>query len=1043
MLSLALVILGFLNDLAAGQSQYAAIPRWGQAVALVQDTLYIHGGRTDPYNSFSYTSAPPNNDLLSLSLTLSFDPSSPPLQYVSGCSSCASSQGPAVAWHTLTPYNTSGLLLFGGDPGPNSPVVLPDRNDSSVLLGVPSSANATWDYETESWADEPMRRIYHAAVEALGLVWIIGGQKADGSGSAFSDHYVFNPNGPSFTLLPSANGPPDIAGHQAVVLNDGRLLVFGGYSPSEKSLIPFDTIWSLDLTRTSDLSWSTLSVSSASVPPPRRNFAATVLDSGRVLIHGGSDAVIQNSLSDGWVLDTTQSPMVWSNVSALTQLGPRRDHFAVGLGAIAIFGFGYAQNGAASAAFEVFDLASGTFQTSYTPPAAVTSPTATTLPVPGQTGTRGTTLPATADWPAPSGTSPAHGGGNGTGNPNGNGDGDGGSPQPGGASAKNHATTVALATAFSVLALLVGAAAATWYIRRRRSQESFHLLDGSGDEDSPHDYGPIPIAGMAGSREKSLPLVPVVRTVKDRLSRVVPGLATTQEQHERRDMLADEDREFEDNGWYGVRRHPSSERNSLASRRRPTLERVYDSLASLRTVSGAVIGYAAEAAAAGARSLKSREPSTASRAATLDDAIWDEKRSPFDPYRDDYGVSEYPAPSIAASRPRGGRQGSSYTYVDPFDDYDLESLKYDPDAVYRDDEDDEVRGYPSLRDPPPAPKLQSMRPLATLDLTRLTPVTERSSLPTLTDPATSSESSLTAPMPRSPGLLSSNGNSSSSSHEPHSPRRPSSIIDANPSQSQFVKRSNSWWARFAKTPLLDRRGSSASRTPRPFEFRDPNPPPRLLPIEESTHSQTSPDSPEGPHRGSSGHEKRFSTHHHGRSASSLQTARTADSAALERMAASYQIVQKQASGSSRGSAGAPSREASTSTTASASAEGAASEFGRAQSPLPLVLESSAEALVHSPVDIARAEAAPVPMPVLSPPPSPRRTPPSPPQRRSPGAVVSERVQAYERRMSLQEPPGLPPPVPARTRITSTYGLAPKPSLFVANPDHRQGSSGDS
>lgn len=243
-----------------------------------------------------------------------------------------------MAWHTLTPFNTSDLLLFGGDPGPNSQVVLPDRNDSSVLLNVPG--NATWDFETESWANEPMRRIYHSAVEALGAVWIIGGQKADGSGSAFSDHYLFNPSSPSFTLLPSANGPPDITGHQSVVLSNGRLLVFGGYSPSEKSLIPLSTVWSLDLTHPDNFTWSTVSVSTSSVPPLRRNFAATVLDSGKVLIHGGADALLQTSLSDGWVLDTTQSPMVWSNVSALTQLGPRRDHFAVGLGTVAIFGFG-------------------------------------------------------------------------------------------------------------------------------------------------------------------------------------------------------------------------------------------------------------------------------------------------------------------------------------------------------------------------------------------------------------------------------------------------------------------------------------------------------------------------------------------------------------------------------------------------------------------------------------------------------------------------------------------------------------------------------
>lgn len=313
--------------------------RWGQAVALVEDVLYIHGGRTDPYNSFSYTSAPVSNDLFSLSLTSAFDLASPNFQYVGGCSNCSSPQGPAVAWHTLTPYTSADLLLFGGDPGPNSPVVIPTRPDSAVNLNVLNQTDPVWNFETQSWANEPMRRIYHSATLAGGKIWIVGGEKADGSGSAFSEHYIFDPTGPSFAQLPSSNGPPDIAGHQSILLNDGRLIVFGGYSPSEKSLIPLTTIWVLDTTRSS-LSWSTVPVDSSSSPSPRRGFAAALVDSGRVLVQGGADAELQNTLHDGWILDTTQIPMTWTAVSALSQLGQRRDHFAVGLGTMAIFGFG-------------------------------------------------------------------------------------------------------------------------------------------------------------------------------------------------------------------------------------------------------------------------------------------------------------------------------------------------------------------------------------------------------------------------------------------------------------------------------------------------------------------------------------------------------------------------------------------------------------------------------------------------------------------------------------------------------------------------------
>lgn len=700
---------------------------------------------------------------------------------------------------------------------------------------------------------------------------------------------------------------------------------------------------------------------------------------------------------------------------------------------------GYAQNGPASASLAVFDAASGTFQSSYTPPTAITAPTATTLPVPTQTGTGtgsgGTGQPGSAEYPRPTGSqSPGSGNPSGSGNGNGDGnDGNGdGDPSVSGNTSKSHATTIALSTVFGVLGLLVATTAASWYIRRRNSRDSFHRLGASDGEDSPHGDEPIPVAGAVGSHENGFALPPVVLTVRDRLSRVVPGITPSRLQQERRDMLADEDtRDFEtSNGWYYIQRNPSSGQSSWTSKRRPTLEKVYDSLVSLKSMGGAVLDYAAGAAVAGARSIKSREGSSTSRASLT----WKEKQPSFDPYSDDFGLLNYASPPLLASRPRGGRQGSSYTYVDPFDDYDVESLKFSPEAAYHDDGDEE-RGFLSLSDPPPRTKLQTMMPPATLDLTQLTPVSERTSVPTISDPASSSETSLSNhTLPHSPFVTSSN-----SSHDPlHSPRRPSSVIDANTPPSQPMQRSNSWWTRFAKTPILDRRSSSVSRSNRPLDFRDPNPPPRLIPIEESIHSQ-SPDSPESKHRSGSGGHQRYLTHHHGRSASSLGTAKTADSDVLERMGRTMQIIQKEGSTSSSQRSG-PSRDVSGDATAG-------DEFGTVGArPLSIIESDSssgrdATALVMSPTEMTGAEAGRSFAALSSPPP----VRPSLPERTSSGSIVAARIQAYERRMSqVLSPPTSPtrakspPPVPPRA-----YGLAPKQPLFVANPDHRHASSGDS
>lgn len=227
--------------------------------------------------------------------------------------------------------------MFGGDGGPNSPIVQPNAADSAILVDLSNELQPQWISEQTSWAGEPNRRIRHSTSSTSGKIWITGGEKDDGSGLGYSDHYVFDPSIPSFTQLPSG-GPPDIFGHASVVLSNGTLLVLGGYSPSESQLIPFTTMWMMDTTQ-SQLSWSNVSFQSSSTPAGRRDFAATILSSDKVLIHGGGDALLQTSYSDGWILDTKS--MSWTNISALSTLGPRRDHFAVQLGSEVIFGFGW------------------------------------------------------------------------------------------------------------------------------------------------------------------------------------------------------------------------------------------------------------------------------------------------------------------------------------------------------------------------------------------------------------------------------------------------------------------------------------------------------------------------------------------------------------------------------------------------------------------------------------------------------------------------------------------------------------------------------
>jgi hypothetical protein len=299
--------------------------------------LFLYGGKTDQYNAFGYDSAPWSNDLLFLSLSTAFDPSNPPWQYVSGSANTSiSSQGPTLAWHTVSAFNSSFSLIFGGSTGPLSGN-LPDNSDSAELLNVLNPMQPLFITLPQGWAGEPQRRMRHATASINGSLYIIGGETADGSGNLFSTHYHFIPSTAIFIELPAANAPPGIMGHAAVILPDGRLLVFGGISGGQ--LVSFSNCWVLDTTQ-STLMWTLASIDQSSLPSPRSSFAFVLLNDGRILIQGGTDATFAAAFNDGWILDPSRSPMTWTVVPALSQLGGRKDHFAINAGGQVVFGFG-------------------------------------------------------------------------------------------------------------------------------------------------------------------------------------------------------------------------------------------------------------------------------------------------------------------------------------------------------------------------------------------------------------------------------------------------------------------------------------------------------------------------------------------------------------------------------------------------------------------------------------------------------------------------------------------------------------------------------
>ncbi|OCB85286.1 hypothetical protein A7U60_g7591 [Sanghuangporus baumii] len=1109
---------------------FVSQPRWGQAVAVVDNLLYVYGGKTDEFGSYSYTSAPTTNDLFTLDLSQGFDPTSPPWNYVCGSEDSSSRQGQQLAWQSLSAYNTSQLLLFGGDGGPNSPIVLPSQTNSAQLLDVSDSSDPTWISEQEGWAGQPSRRIHHTATSVGGKVYLIGGERDDGSSFGYSDHYVFDPSTPSFTQLPTDNGPPDIYGHGSVVLSDGRLLVFGGYSQSESSLVPFSTIWSLD-TRQSDSSWTMESVSKDSVPPGRRAFAFTWLEGDRVLIHGGVDAQFQTSYSDGWILDTTTDPMTWSNVSALTQVGARRDHFAVQVGSQVLLCFGYGTNAGSSVSLLVFDYDQDAFTSSFAPQSGSSL---TTLPVPtGTTGTGGSSSEG-SHGSVPGGTGTGSSPTDGSGKPSSTTDpgSDGGNEDGGGGDGddKKKTAVIAVASIFGVLAIALAAGLLVLVvIRRRRSRRQFYLLNNEDEHPRPGASPPWELAGISIlpwlKARRALARGEKTRIADKREGWTVLGLGRPRE---RVDMLANEDASELGTGRRQPGRLGSGDSRSWYSFHDGTSGRErYESGASIgRLFSGSLtslknIGSGVRRAISGGSAKSHRRE-------------WTDISLPLDPYDThgdgeglllhdknlSYGVEnsldELEGDIALAARPRGGKEGSNFSeYVDPFQDQVEGEVLFDvsPSAVKRGSLDG---SEPSSSNTQSQKEVNARSSQSTLSQASVVP-----QLPPLV-PATSKS---TSDGPSSSSLLDGSNaghGTSSSQHAALSvisstrPRTSSIISSAPPSSS--VKRSDSWWARFKRSRAGSFRENSqdlgkASFSRLDLDFRDPNPPPgRLGAIKEvSGGSSGAAESPRASHIGQleESHEKTRSGSSsaglylaigHEQSTTSLKTSRTADSAALERLAGKMDVAFREATGTSidcgssfSGSVGRRASHERDTTWSTLGSERHAVESSEDQDIVDgAVLDDRGRNIVQSPTEIATAPDLPSDrisgsirmvsqsLPTCSPQSTTSlsatlkglkgKNPISP-------GTVATRVADYERRMSIEifsspeatptlsspspvssrtprsqnslttpmsaTPTPSPKPAVKRKATNVKYGLVQRPELFIANPDRDRHSIGGS
>ncbi|GAB1521910.1 hypothetical protein RhiTH_005009 [Rhizoctonia solani] len=1061
---------------------YTPEARWGQAATILGNTLYVHGGKVDPYNAYTYSSAPGTNDLLSLDLSSSFATSDPPWAYVSGSNAASTSQGPSVAFHSLTAFDERSMLLFGGDGGP--PMPLPSGSDSAWLLNISGPNTPTWIKQPEGWASEPMRSIRHSAASSFGRVWIIGGEKSEGSNLPVDGNYVFQPSVPSFDLLSVNNAPPVLVGHSAVRLGANLMLVLGGYNPSGNTMMDMSTLWFVDTSLPVPV-WTT-SNASGDVPTPRREFACTVLGDGRVFLHGGADATLQTVYSDAAILDVSQTPMRWSTIGGFEEIGARRNHMAVGVGSQVLIAFGYGVNGPSSSSLQIFESGDNSWGSTFVPvlsptllpsassPAVTITPNPPTQTVP-QVSTRSdgvivtvsqpvsqpinTQIPITsgvsshvsAPGPIPtrSQSSPPHstrshssGTPSSTASP---------SPTENTDGPSSNLTKIAISAVIAVV-VLVGLVLCGAYIALRRRRPIWRRGDGTARLISGESGPSGAHEGYGADEPKGVPVVNSSWQALQppRRQWTLLGLGTRPQARARFDILHDEDiREF---GDISASRTDVRRNGSVGSGRSTWGDIVNASASSLRVVSAALgIGQSPR------QSSYSATPPTAHNTNLREKNVSD----PFlDPYNRSSGTGPSAGPSI--SRPRTFRQESSSSlreivYANPFED-----STNDPLLSRSEGDQDGLRSPPSREELVSAFRQQDLEDHGHYDDSIIPTSFGTYGLAALGRPHSSSD------LGHSSGSVSShnatilgNGSAtvvgSTSSHDHHS----ISLLNATPSAP--IRRSDSWWSRFSKGSVrgdrnvhhdgfsvVRRLSRSSDRPPKPdpyIDFRDPAPPPirTMAPIRES---RISPDaSPAEPPLVRPPSVIIGSVGAHRRSSSSLVTVQTADSAALEQMG-QLDIIQRVRTASTHHTQSAsqdtnsdsieetssarPSRRPRLSIVPGSPSKTSAESRQETNTPTPSLSEDHGT-IVTSPTEITSVgHSSPI-----------KLTAPLQARPRQRNGTVAERVADYERRMSQANSPTTPRKSPVggepdsgrpRSRVRVEYGLVQRPELFIANPD---------
>jgi large repetitive protein len=216
------------------------------------------------------------------------------------------------AQHTATLLPDGRVLLAGGGAGA-------ELFDPAVNASTPVP-----------WPEN--RRLHTAALLPDGRVLLAGGR----TDAPLDTAYYFDPGGPGFVPAPPLHTPR--AGHTAVFLASGALLVYGGAAAPAELFCPVAGAFQ----------------AGAALQSPRRDHTATLLPSGEVLLAGGSDGA---GLKQAEVFDPVRDAFRPAGAMNL----PRTGHTATLLPTGQVLLAGGVTGGHGSLRAEVYNPGAGVF----------------------------------------------------------------------------------------------------------------------------------------------------------------------------------------------------------------------------------------------------------------------------------------------------------------------------------------------------------------------------------------------------------------------------------------------------------------------------------------------------------------------------------------------------------------------------------------------------------------------------------------------------------------------------------------------------------